>query len=91
LPRTEIITESVSGFQVTFDEIIVGRALLNTGVMRFFFEEMAGKASYPQVVVFERELAALEPGYTFRNERLLVRAIGLPQIERWLADQAPIW
>lgn len=73
-----------------FDEVISGRGFLNTAAMRYFFEELPGEASFPQILVIQRDLFALQPGYTFRNEKILVRAIGLPQIEAWADDLAPI-
>lgn len=74
-----------------FDEIASGNSLLNSYAIRFFFDDLPGEASLPQVLVVERDLQALDPGYLYRNERVLIRAIGVPQIEQWAADGAPVW
>lgn len=73
-----------------FDEVISGRGFLNMAAMRYFFDEYAGDASFPQILVIQRDLSYLEPGYTYRNERVLLRAVGVPQIEKWVEDNAPI-
>lgn len=73
-----------------FDEVISGRGFLNTAAMKYFFDEFAGDASFPQILVVQRDLSYLEPGYTYRNEKVLLRAVGVPQIEKWVEDKAPI-
>ena len=73
-----------------FDEIAIGREGLNTVAMRYLAEEFPAEASFPQVLVIERQLKSWEPGYSFETERVLVRAIGVPQIEAWVASNAPI-
>jgi hypothetical protein len=74
----------------SFDEISIGNGWLNDEAMHFVWQGLPGQALVPQVIVVERELKALEPGYEFSNERVLVRALGVQQIETWLADGAPI-
>jgi hypothetical protein len=73
-----------------FDEISSGHGWLNDEAMHFVWQTLPGEALVPQIVVIERQLAVLQPGYGFSNERVLVRVLGVPQIENWLADGAPV-
>ncbi len=67
-----------------FDEIVVGRGWLNTGVIKYIWEDIRGIGATPQVVVTERSIAwagnrTIEVDY----ERLVVRKTGPDQIEEW--------
>lgn len=73
-----------------FDEVSIGHGWLNDATMHFVWRTLPGQAMVPQVVVVERDLTALQPGYDFSNERVLVRALGVQQIQTWLEDGARI-
>ena len=77
-----------------FDEVIAGRGWLNTGMLRYVWEDLPGRAATPQVLVVERRIvdrsspAAAEA--VVADERVLVRKVGLREIERWVAAGAPV-
>ena len=78
----------------SFDEVITGRGWLNTGMLRYVWEDLPGRAATPQVLVVERRIvdrsspAAAEA--VVADERILVRKVGLREIERWTTSGAPI-
>ena len=65
-----------------FDEILVGRGWLNTGAVRYIWEDIRGAAAIPQVVVTTRGVVSdrvIEVG----GEELVVRKAGARQIADW--------
>jgi hypothetical protein len=77
-----------------FDEVIAGRNWLNTGLLRYVWEDIPGQAATPQLLVLERRLVDRRSNEAadgiVRDERLLVRKVGSAEIERWLAQSAPM-
>jgi len=74
----------------SFNEVAIGHGQLNSGMMKYIWEELPGEASFPQIVVVERNLVDLNPGFSFDQERVLVRVVGVPAVEKWIAVNAPI-
>ena len=65
-----------------FNEILVGRGWLNTGAVRYIWEDIRGAAAIPQVVVTTRGVVSdrvIEVG----GEELVVRKAGARQIADW--------
>jgi hypothetical protein len=73
-----------------FDEVSSGHGWLNDSAMHFIWQDLPGAAMVPEVIVVERSLDSLDPGYNFSDERVLVRALGTPQIENWVTGGARI-
>lgn len=73
-----------------FDEISSGHGWLNNEAMHFIWQQHPGEAAVPQVIVIQRRLAMLQPGYAFSDEKVLLRAVGVPQIENWVRGGSPI-
>ena len=66
-----------------FDEIIVGRDILNTAVPMYVVREGSGSVMTPQVSVVEIGVS-IEPGaITFGVPRVLARHAGLLEIRGW--------
>lgn len=71
-----------------FDEILVGRNWLNTGLLRYVWNDLPGPAATPQLILVERSLVVPDgenrwTGYDIRKERLVARKVGLTEIQRW--------
>ncbi len=79
----ELGTEYLAKFG-PFDEVTSGNGLLNDGAIHYMLQTLPGDAMVPQVLVVERQLDSLEPGYAFINERVLARALGANQIQDWV-------
>ncbi len=69
-----------------FDQISAGHGWLNNDAIHFIFQDLQGEPAIPQMIVLERQVVLLDPGFSLRNERVLVRIVGAPQIERWVAE-----
>lgn len=65
-----------------FDEIFVGRKNLNTGMLKFLWQDLPGPPIYPQVLVLERQVM-LDPSYGVSGERARVRKAGASSIIAW--------
>jgi len=77
-----------------FDEVVAGRSWYNMGSKKYFWGELAGKPSTPQVLVVFKHLISPRPDSTLvfkhENETLLVRKIGALEIRDWLRQGAPM-
>jgi hypothetical protein len=77
-----------------WDEVIAGRNWVNTGLLRYMWEDLPGSAETPQVVIVDRRLVSRRSPEAadglVRDERVVARKIGDVEIERWLAQGAPI-
>lgn len=78
-----------------FDEVIAGRSWSNLGLQRYVWGDLPGQAATPQLLLVERTLDASSAGqggrqFAIEGERLLVRKVGLDEIEAWLRDGAPV-
>ncbi len=74
-----------------FDELATGNSWVNSLAQKYFWGEMAGPASTPEVVVVTRDVARLgkggiEAGYAASEERLLARKVGVFELRKWVAD-----
>ena len=73
-----------------FDEIIVGNNWLNSAGIKYFWGELAGKPSLPQVIVYKRSIRDFESrNMRIENEELLARKIG-HEIYDWSSDGSPL-
>lgn len=66
-----------------FDEVMSGGSWLNTGILKYVFEDLPGPAATPQLVVLERQVQVREGNYSVTDERILARAVGLEEIDEW--------
>ena len=77
-----------------FDELISGRGWLNTGLVRYVWEDIPGRAVTPQILVVERTIVdRFGPDAAqsvVRGERLLLRKVGLREIDRWVEAGSPL-
>ena len=73
-----------------FDEVTSGRSWANIGLLKYIYGDMPGRAATPQVLVVSRTVHAEGGHYGFRDERVLVRAIGLEDIKAWILAGAPL-
>ena len=73
-----------------FDEVSSGRGWLNMGLLKFVYEELPGVAATPQVVVVERFVSTEGGELSIVVERLLVRKVGLDEIDMWAGLGAPL-
>jgi hypothetical protein len=76
------------------DELAVGGGWLNSVGLRYLWGDFAGPAATPQVLVMFRRVHS--PGgvmgvtYGVQDEQLVVRLLGLHELERWVQRDAPI-
>jgi hypothetical protein len=77
-----------------FDEVIAGRNWVNTGLLRYVWEDLPGRAATPQVLVVDRRLVDRNgveaSGGVLQEERLVARLVGWQEIDRWAARGAPM-
>jgi hypothetical protein len=73
----------------TFDEMIVGRNWLNSGLDRYV-RSTGGDLAVPQVLVLERQITATDSTIVVHGERLLSKHEGLRAILDWAESGARI-
>ena len=73
-----------------FDEISVGRGWRNAGILKYIYGDFPGIAATPQVLVLGRTLVREGGQWTLENERVLIRKIGVTEIDRWIEGGARI-
>lgn len=66
-----------------FDEVMTGRSWANIGLLKYIYGDMPGRAATPQILVVARRFHSDGGHYRLRDERVLVRAIGLDEIKAW--------
>lgn len=66
-----------------FDEVMIGRSWLNTGALKYIWEEFPGAASIPQLVLVKRE-AKMDRLVEINNEHVILRKIGPESIVTWI-------
>lgn len=67
-----------------WDEVLSGRGWLNTGIIKYVYEDLPGRAATPQVVIVERSVRRT-PTVAIESESVLLRSVGLDQITRSVA------
>lgn len=72
----------------TFDEVMSGGSWINTGILKYIFDDLPGPAATPQLVLLERLVEVREGNYSIVDERILARAVGLEEIDEWGASWA---
>lgn len=72
----------------TFDEVMSGGSWINTGILKYVFDDLPGPAATPQLVLLERQVEVREGNYSVTDERILARAVGLEEIDEW-GDSPP--
>jgi hypothetical protein len=77
-----------------FDEVLSGGRWVNVGALRYVWDTHQGIGAVPQVIVGVRSLVTPEStGSTLfgvTSEDILVRKIGMFEIQRWLAAGMPM-
>lgn len=77
----------------TFDEVAAGQGKLNQANMHFVSRDHPGLQATPQVVVLLRSLQAAPTGLVDHGsitERVLVRKIGLRELQLWKEQGTPL-
>jgi hypothetical protein len=73
------------------DEVVSGLGWLNTGLLKYVWEDVPGMAATPQILVVERNVARDTAGtYRVSGERTVTRKVGIPEIQSWRRLGAPI-
>ncbi len=67
-----------------FDQIVTGMGWRNMGMMKYIYGDLSGPALTPQVLVVARSIVVDAGDRTIRNERVLVRRLGLSRIRQWV-------
>lgn len=65
----------------TWDEVLSGRGWLNTGVIKYVYDDLPGEAATPQVIVLERSVRRT-PTVAIEHEAVVFRRVGLDEITR---------
>lgn len=73
-----------------FDEIAVGRGWFNQGLLRYVFDDLPGEAGTPQILVLDRVAVRDADSRTIESERVLVRKVGLQEIDDWVSRGLPM-
>lgn len=73
-----------------FDQISAGHGWLNNDSMRYIWQDHPGEAAIPQVIVISRSVTPLNPGFSFSDERVIARLVGVSQIRDWVARGTPL-
>ena len=79
----------------SFDEVMTGRKWYGIGARLYFREMLPGQAATPQVLVFIRNVSPPnlqypETTYRVSDETMLVRKVGLENIDKWLERGLPL-
>jgi len=78
-----------------FDEVSAGMSWLNSIAIRYFWRDIPGQAATPELLVLARpvdkpDTAQVAGTFEVGDEILLVRKIGLPELQTWAAAGAPV-
>jgi hypothetical protein len=73
-----------------FDEVTTGRGWANIGALKYVHEGLAGMPATPQVLVVDRHLINGDDGVRVTGERVLVRRVGVKDIEHWLTTKETV-
>ena len=65
-----------------FEEVVLGRGWLNSGAIRYIWEDIRGYPGIPQIVVTTRTVVASRTVQVY-NEELFARKVGVAQIVTW--------
>jgi hypothetical protein len=80
----------LAGYYGPFDELILGRNVLNTGVLAYILMGRAGTIVSPQVAVFENTMT-IEPGVlTVDPLRVMARRTGIAGLSAWKSAGFPL-
>lgn len=72
-----------------WQEIIVGRAWRNTGVVAYLWRS-AGPAATPQTVIVERDVATTNNGLRVGADRVVHRIVGVKDLAAWVKNGMPV-
>jgi len=67
-----------------FDEVMIGRSWLNSGIVKYVWDELPGYAAIPQIVLLTRTVS-YDDGYSVSNQQVLVRRTGADALKGWAA------
>jgi hypothetical protein len=78
-----------------FDEIAVGGSWTNEFAFRYFWNEIPGPPGTPTILVLRRSIqvpdsAVPVPLYSLDRREMLVRKVGLFEIQRWIRAGIPL-
>ena len=75
--------EHLKSLPVPFDEVMTGRGWLNSGLLKYIYNDHPGRAATPQILVLTRVATRDQGGWNIVNERLIERKVGLAEIMSW--------
>lgn len=97
ISRDHVITEGLVHLTKygPFDEIMTGNSWSNTGLIKYMYNQIPGKASTPQILVTRRSFLNINNQQRaiyrgIESESLLVRKIGVQEIIKWAEAGSPI-
>lgn len=67
-----------------FDEVLVGHGWLNSGAVKYVWQDLGGSAVLPQVLLVRRDVLLGRTGVQVTSERTITRVIGVRQILDWV-------
>lgn len=73
-----------------FDEVGSGMGWHNAGLRKYVHGDLPGPALTPQVLIVSRSIMVHAGSRTIRNERVLVRLLGLSSIRQWVESGARV-
>lgn len=75
----------------SFDQVATGRGWMGMGSLKYVFGELPGPGATPQIVVVRQNARRPPDGpYAMSAEEVIVRKVGLREIEAWVDMGAPI-
>ncbi len=72
-----------------FDEVVVGRNWLNTGIEQYV-TRLNGLPVVPQVLVVARQIEADSVPFKYGEFRTLARVLGSVELEKWTSARFPV-
>lgn len=75
-----------------FDEIIAGHGWINSGAMRYLWNDLPSEAATPGLVVTKRiiRIDSIRGRIETSPETLLLRLVGLDELRRWVTNGMPV-
>jgi len=66
-----------------FDEVASGRKWENAAVEKYLINDHPGPLAVPQVLVLSREVLMEDAGPSLQDEKVLLRRVGVQEIDQW--------
>lgn len=73
-----------------FDEMLAGRGWMNQGAISFFWRDIVGTESVPQVLILARQVTVSPRGVHVSADSVLIRVVGVDGIRQWVNAGTPL-